>query len=1667
MNGITKSKSTKPLSALLAVLMIVAMLPTTAFAWSVEEGTKCTSTYGDHYVSSDGEMFYSKPTTTAIFYNDDGSFYVKTYSSGNAKYKYMMIDGNGNQHHVYCIEGGVSFDYSDTYNSTSGKNSKYFQNLPIAAQYGIMMALMYGYHEGMTSPIPGTNNDDFAFATQCIIWEYQQQLRTSPTSIASNNGIDADMYNHTIKGRPAEQCYNWILEQMSKHYVVPSFSSRNQSNAQTYTMKYDQANDNYSITLTDTNNTLADINFSASGITVTRSGNQYTFTSKNMISNAVMVSAQKKTNLGMSKMLIWGCPGKQTMASGAEDPVFFYLKLNTETYGVGHIVKTSEDGKVEGIKFNISGNGVNETVTTGKNGTVDLDLLPGTYTVTEQTDDKYETQSAQTVTIVSGKTSTVTFNNTLRRGDLKVTKTSEDGLVEGMKFHLYGTSYCGLPVDEYSVTDASGIAVFDDVLIGTGYTLEEVGTPDRYIVPDDQTAAIEWNKVTNKSFDNDLKRGDLKVTKTAEDGLNEGLKFHLYGTSYSGIPVDEYAVTDASGVATFSSILIGTGYTLEEVETPIRYVVPDNQTAAIEWNKVTNKSFDNVLKKWNLTVTKQDVETGSAQGDANLAGAKYGIYKGDELIDTYVTDADGKFTTKYYVCGTDWSIKELDSSEGYLVTPGNEQIGVDPKNYTAEYNSEVMKQYEQVKKGNIAIIKHTDDGQTQIETPEEGAEFAVYLKSAGSYDNAKDSERDYLICDENGFAQTKDLPYGRYTVQQTKGWEGRELLKPFDVFVSENGETYRYLINNANFYSYVKVVKIDSTTGNTIPASGIGFHIYDPSGNQIQMTFTYPTVTTIDTFYTDGDGMLITPEKLEYGKGYSLVEVSAPYGYVLNSDPVYFDITEDNSTEENAVTVVIVEKENAPQMGVINVEKTGEYLASVVDTKDSKRLVYAVGGLAGSEYTVTAAEDIYTLDGTLRYSKDEVVATLVTKEDGKAVTEPLFLGRYHVVETKAPYGMILNPTVRTVELTYAGQEVEITETSTGFYNERQKVEIDLNKVMEQNEVFGVGSNGEITSVNFGLFAAEEIVAADGSSIPAGWVLEVVECDENGYAAFSTDLPVGAKTYIKEISTDKHYVLSDKEYPVVFEYAGQEVATVHIAVNDGNEIPNELIYGTIKGYKVNRETGDKISGALFGLFRADETSFTENNALLTAESGEDGVFTFENVVYGSYTVRELRPAAGYLENETVYAVTVDEDGDVVEITVVNDLIPEIGTTATIDEEKEVCATEVFTLTDTVEYKHLVPGKEYTVKGILMDRATGEPFLQNGEQITSEVTFVPEAPSGSVEVLFTFDAKLIKTDTNIVVFESLYSDSKELTVHADIEDEDQTVTVIVPEIKTEASTDGKKETTIGGEITIEDIVSYHNLTPGKEYVVKGTLMNKTTGKPVTVNDEPVTAEAAFTPETRDGEVKVTFTFNSYVITETTDVVVFESLYREDVEIAVHADIEDEGQSVKVYVPEIKTTASIDGKKEITTAGKVTVEDVVSYTNLIPGTEYTIRGTLMNKATGEVFTVNGETITAEVKFTPKGRNGEVKVKFVFDASGITKSTSLVVFESLYRDDVEITTHKDIEDKDQTVTITPPPDIPKTGDTTNIPLWGALTGISLLGAGVVAFFTFRKKKEENEHER
>lgn len=878
--------------------------------------------------------------------------------------------------------------------------------------------------------------------------------------------------------------------------------------------------------------------------------------------------------------------------------------------------------------------------------------------------------------------------------------------------------------------------------------------------------------------------GNAQIIKTSEDGEIEGIKFTISGNglTYSG-------VTDSKGVFLKENIPAGT-YTVTE-ESIDKYVPQKSQTVTVRGGETATVNFDNILKKFRVKVVKSDIEEGTAQGDASLAGATYGLYKGDELIAKYTTDANASFTTDYYVCDTDWTLKELDASEGYLVNSTVYKVGADPKLYTIEYNTTNNEVKEQVIKGNIAIIKHTDDGSTQIETPEKGAEFQIYLKSAGSFVNADEDERDTIVCDEDGFASSKLMPYGIYTVHQTKGWDGREKIKDFDVFINSDGKTYKFLINNSNFESYVKVVKLDAETGKQIAYSGAGFEIYDSEGHRVTMQFTYPEVTSIYTFYTNSEGYLITPETLPYGD-YTLVEVEAPYGYVLDSTPIPFSITQENSSTDTGVTVVKVKAKDMPQKGTIEIGKTGEVFYSVgvlgggyVDENGNEvtfpityQPIYEVKGLPDTVFQIYAAEDITTLDGTIRAYQGELVDEITTDKDGKAKSKELYLGKYTVIEKTATDGFY-NPNEQyDVELNYAGQNVSVTSTELSLYNERQKVAISLLKELEQDDTFGIGMNDEIKNVQFGIYANEDITAADGSVIPKDALITYASCDENGNINFSCDLPIGFKWYAKEIATDEHYVLSDEKYEFNTEYQGQELQTIEIAVNDGEPIANELIYGTVKGMKTDRETGKTIEGAVFGLFRSDETEFTEENAVLTAESDKNGIFTFNNVPYGEWIVKELHPAENYLPSDDIHHITVSEDEQIIEINAVNDMIPELKTTATIGGEKEVEVQDKITIDDIVEYKHLVPGKEYILKGVLMNKATNKLFTVDGKEITSEVSFVPEKPNGEVKVSFTFDASGITENTEIVVFETLYLDGTELAAHADIEDEGQTVTITVP-------------------------------------------------------------------------------------------------------------------------------------------------------------------------------------------------------------------------------------------------------------------------------------------------
>lgn len=1069
-------------------------------------------------------------------------------------------------------------------------------------------------------------------------------------------------------------------------------------------------------------------------------------------------------NLGSAKQkainlaLLYGKPGSGKCLSGTEDQKWVAAQLIVWEF-VSGCRSTSEGYKCTNTKFidGICAGGANPGVKSVYNAIskslANYSIVPSfasaiaskaeTYEM-KYSDGKYTLKLTDSNSILSDFSFKTTGGVSATVSGNKLTLTSSNPVNDAVTFNFAKSmpSVSGTTLVPY------GDASLQDVITG---------------VENDADPIRAYFKVKTSS-------GNLKLIKTSEDGNVANIEFTVKGDGYS-----QTVKTNSKGEFELTDLVPGK-YTVTE-HTPTEYAEQKSKTVNVESGKTATVSFSNVLKKWNLTVTKTDAETKSAQGDATLAGVVYGIYNNGKLVDKYTTDKNGGFTTSYYVCGDNWTLKEIEPSEGYLLDETEYHIGAETKKYTLENNSVSIGVTEDILKGKIAIIKHTDDGSTKIETPEKGAEFQVYLKSSGSYAKAKESERDNLICDEYGFAETKDLPYGTYTVHQTKGWNGTEFIADFDVFISENNKTYKYLINNASLESYVKIVKVDSETGKQIPYAGAGFQIYDPNDKLVTMTYTYPEVTTIDTFYTNSDGYLITPETLPYSKGYSVVEMQAPYGYVLDSTPIYFDITAENTTEENGVTIVKTEKKNTPQKGTITVEKTGEIFSNVTSSGE-KEIVYqpeySVSGLSGAVFEIYADENITTPDGTVRYTKDTLVDAITTGEKGTATSKQLYLGKYRVVETVAPYGTVINPEPHTVELTYSGQNEKVTNTSTSFTNDRQKAEINLTKILEQNEKFNIGSNDEILNVSFGLYADEDLKAANGSVIPKDGLLEIITCNEKGKATFTTDLPIGSY-YVKEISTDSHYILSEKKYPVVFEYAGQDTATVHISVNDGEPIENEIIYGTIKGLKIDRETGENIAGALFGMFKAEEKELSEKAAILTAESNEEGIFTFENVPYGEYIVCELKPANGYLENEELYPVTISEDDEIIEITIENDKIPELGTTATIDGKKEFTVNGDITIDDVVSYKHLTAGKEYTIKGVLMDKSTGKQFLVDGKEVCSEVTFTPETADGEVTVSFTFDGSVITKETEIVVFETLYREGTEIAVHANIEDENQTVTI----------------------------------------------------------------------------------------------------------------------------------------------------------------------------------------------------------------------------------------------------------------------------------------------------
>lgn len=859
------------------------------------------------------------------------------------------------------------------------------------------------------------------------------------------------------------------------------------------------------------------------------------------------------------------------------------------------------------------------------------------------------------------------FRVTSRDVTFEIDKYNKDGNLVGKSTVDNSTAVYGIYSDKECTKSVGTITIGADgkgaISLPRGtYYAKEIKAPTGYEV--DTTVYTITPGTTNVT--EDYKFGSIRVNKTAEDGVIADREFKVSWTE-NGKEQSKTAKTDSTGVASFPNLKVydissgnAISYTVSEVNTDERYVVPQAQDITLTSGNAdltVDVKFENRLKKFTAEVVKADSENITAQGDATLAGATYGLYRDGERIATYTTDENGHFVTDEFVCGN-YTLQELTPSQGYQLNDEIYKVGAEPQNYKVEVNPIALDVTEDVVKGKVSIIKHSDDGTTGIETPESGAEFEVYLKSASSYDKAKENERDYLITDENGFAETKELPYGTYTVHQTTGWKKTEFVEDFDVIVDENGKTYPYIINNAVITANIRIVKKDAETGKVIPVSGIGFKVWSVDNEKyISQTINYPEETTLDTFYTNETGTLMLPDKLAYGN-YELHEVKAPTGYFLNAEPVPFTVDGTEKTVE-------VEKFDTAQKGRISVSKRGDIFKSVTalssayenidgeynETPTTYYPIFEESGLGGAEFEVIAAEDIYTADGTLRSSNGEVVADIITDKDGNASTEPLYLGKYIVREKIAPYGYVLNDETKEVELTYAGQEVSITDAvNNTFNNDYQRVKISLAKFMEHDELFDIGENDEYKKVTFGLFAAEDITAADGTVIPEDGFIAQVSLGEDMTADFTEKLPF-SRYYVQEIATDEHYMLNGEKYLVNFQYMGQDMTTVDI---DCGTFTNDIKRGSVSGKKVN-ENGDPLENALFGLFKSDETAFTAENAYLTDESDEDGNFGFTDIPYGEYIVKEIAAPTGFILSDEQYPVVIAENGDVVEITAENKAI----------------------------------------------------------------------------------------------------------------------------------------------------------------------------------------------------------------------------------------------------------------------------------------------------------------------------------------------------------------------------------------------------------------------------
>ena len=782
------------------------------------------------------------------------------------------------------------------------------------------------------------------------------------------------------------------------------------------------------------------------------------------------------------------------------------------------------------------------------------------------------------------------------------------------------------------------------------------------------------------------------------------------------------------------------------------------------------------------------------------------------------------------------------------------------------------------------------------------------------------------------------------------------------AYIKIKGENPKYTVTLTKTSADVKI-----TNGNVnYSLEGAVYNVYEANG---MPNHDYTNDPVVATFTTQKDGHATLSKKLENGD-YVTIEQVAPLGYTLDTSVHRFSVDGKNTDipvvdDPGRIRLIIRKKDST----------TGSSTAS------------GNASLAGAVYRVS-----YLENGSTTY-KD-----ITTNLAGVADLRDIPLGLVSVQEISSPAGYKLDTRVHTYEV-HPSQTTPITYElePADFTEEVMKGQIALHKQYETLDDLAEeqGAEFEVYLKSAGSFDTAKETERDHITTGADGM------------ATTKDLPYGTYVVHQTKGGNGRQLVADFDVSISEDGKVYSYDLVNVQKNAQLKIVKTSEDGVIEGihFRVTR-LEDNYSAEY--VTNAAGEILTET---LPIYADKDGATKYQ------YKVEELdtEETFGYQlpDSQTVEL----SEGEIASVSFHNVPI-EIGTKATVEGEKEVDPLDKVTLTDTVSYTGLVPGKEYKVTGVLMDKETGEKLLVDSKEITAETVFVPETKNGSVDVTFIFDATGLH-GKEVVVFEDLYRENIKVAAHTDITDDDQTIKVKTPEIGTTANFEGEKEIDPLDKVTLTDTVSYKDLTPGKEYRVTGVLMDKSNGKELLINGEKVTAEATFIATEASGSVDVTFTFNATGL-HGKEIVAFEDLYRENVLLATHADINDEGQTVKIKNPEIGTKATADGKKEIT-ADKITITDVVSYKDLTPGKEYKLTGVLMNKATNDKLLIDGKEITAEATFTPKATTGEVEMTFTFDARELTAETEVVVFETLYRDELEFAAHADISDADQTVKILP----------------------------------------------